>query len=228
MEDILKIVLGYIHKKTPLVISISGSVGVGKSFFAEELKCEIEKQAEQGLKVVVVSTDGFLFPNKQLGKVKKGFPQSYNLVGMNCFLQNFKTGKPARSPVYSHTVYDIIPNEYIDATCADILIFEGLCGLHKDVREQVDFSIFLDAEEQVLLQWYMDRALKNREKAKADPKSYFAQFLGLTEEEYRAAVTEIWNTINRPNLYENILPEKQHADIVIRKDAQHCISVVKR
>lgn len=221
MTSILPTILKHINQQTPLIIGVNGSVGVGKSFFAGQLKSLIEAHVAPNLKIVTVSTDGFLLPNDIVEDIKKGFPESYNFVAMNDFLQRVKSRQPASAPVYSHIKYDIIPGEYIDATNADVLIIEGLCALHKNIRKHIDLSIFIDADEKVLLNWFIERAVKNRENAKNDPTSYFVQFLPLTDEEYRAVAIKIWNNTNRPNLYENILPDKQFANIIIKKDKKH-------
>jgi type I pantothenate kinase len=193
-------------------------------------------------KVGLITTDGFLYPNAVLDREglmeKKGFPESYDLPGLLRFLSDIKAGRrPVRAPVYSHLIYDVIPNQWIEIDRPDILIVEGLNVLQtgrlpKDgkaipfVSDFFDFSIYLDADEDVLLQWYVNRFLTLRGTAFADPKSYFHRYARLTDKEAIETATSIWNRINLVNLQENILPTRQRADLILKKSEQHQIEEV--
>jgi type I pantothenate kinase len=169
---------------------------------------------------------------------KKGFPESYDLPALLRFLSDIKAGRrPVRAPVYSHLVYDVIPNEWIEIDRPDILIVEGLNVLQtgrlpKDgkavpfVSDFFDFSIYLDAAEEVLLSWYVERFLTLRGTAFADPKSYFHRYSQLSDEEAVATATSIWSRINLVNLHENILPTRQRADLILRKRESHEVDEV--
>src|ERR1700739_1031601 len=169
---------------------------------------------------------------------KKGFPESYDLPALLRFLSDIKAGRrPVRAPVYSHLIYDVIPNQWAEIDRPDILIVEGLNVLQtgplpKDgkavpfVSDYFDFSIFLDAEEDVLLRWYVTRFLTLRGTAFADPKSYFHRYAKLSDEEAVETATSIWNRINLVNLRENILPTRLRADLVLKKSEHHQITEV--
>ena len=136
-------------------------------------------------KVDLVTTDGFLYPNAVLAREglteKKGFPESYDLPALLRFLTDVKAGRrPARAPIYSHLIYDVIPNQWAEVDRCDILIVEGLNVLQtgrlpKDgkaipfVSDFFDFSVYLDADEDVLKSWYVDRFLTLRSTAFRDP-----------------------------------------------------------
>jgi type I pantothenate kinase len=193
-------------------------------------------------KVDLITTDGFLYPNAVLDRdglmEKKGFPESYDLPALLHFLSEIKAGRhPVRAPVYSHLIYDIIPNQWSEIERPDILIVEGLNVLQagrlpKDgkaipfVSDFFDFSVYLDADEAVLRSWYVDRFLTLRSTAFADPKSYFHRYARFSDQEATATATSIWNSINLVNLHENILPTRPRADLILRKGESHQVEQV--
>jgi type I pantothenate kinase len=233
--------LGTEDSKLPFIIGVGGSVAVGKSTTARVLRALLARWPDMP-KVDLVTTDGFLFPNAVLEREslmeRKGFPESYDLPGLLRFLSDIKAGRrPARAPVYSHLIYDVIPNQWVEIDRPDILIVEGLNVLQaghppKDgsaipyVSDFFDFSIYLDASEDVLLRWYVDRFLTLRETAFRDPKSFFHRYSKLTDEEAVATATSIWTRINLVNLHENILPTRQRARLILRKGESHQIEEV--
>jgi type I pantothenate kinase len=227
--------------KMPYIIGVGGSVAVGKSTTARVLQALLARWPNVP-KVDLITTDGFLYPNVILVREglmdRKGFPESYDLPALLRFLSDVKAGRrPTRAPVYSHLVYDVIPNHWVEIDRPDILIVEGLNVLQtgrppKDgkaipyVSDFFDFSIYLDADEDVLLRWYVDRFLTLRETAFRDPKSYFHRYATLSDEEAIATATSIWTRINLLNLHENILPTRQRADLILKKDESHLVEEV--
>jgi type I pantothenate kinase len=233
--------LGTEDSKLPFIIGVAGSVAVGKSTTARVLRALLARWPNIP-KVDLVTTDGFLFPNAVLEREglmeRKGFPESYDLPALLRFLSDIKAGRrPARAPVYSHLIYDVIPNQWVEIDRPDILIVEGLNVLQtghppKDgaaipyVSDFFDFSIYLDASEDVLLRWYVDRFLTLRETAFRDPKSFFHRYSKLTDDEAVATASSIWTRINLVNLHENILPTRQRARLILRKGESHQIEEV--
>ena len=175
----------------PYIIGVAGSVAVGKSTTARVLQALLARWSPRP-KVDLVTTDGFLFPNAVLERQglmqKKGFPESYDLPMLLSFLSDIKAGRrPVRAPVYSHLTYDIIPNEWIEIDRPDILIVEGVNVLQTGrlprdgkavpvVSDFFDFSVYIDAEEPVLRDWYVRRFLALRDTALHDPRSYFHRY----------------------------------------------------
>jgi type I pantothenate kinase len=169
---------------------------------------------------------------------KKGFPESYDLPALLRFLTDVKAGRnPVRAPIYSHLIYDVVPNQWLEVDRPDILIVEGLNVLQtgrlpKDgsaipfVSDFFDFSVYLDADEAVLRDWYVDRFLTLRGTAFRDPKSYFHRYSKLTDEEATTTANAIWSSINLVNLHENILPTRQRADLILKKGASHRVDEV--
>jgi type I pantothenate kinase len=233
--------LGTEDSKVPYIIGVAGSVAVGKSTTARVLKALFARWPNTP-RVDLVTTDGFLYPNAVLEREglmeRKGFPESYDLPALLRFLTEVKAGRhPVRAPIYSHLVYDVKPNEWVTVDQPDILIVEGLNVLQtgrppKDgkavpyVSDFFDFSIYLDADENVLLRWYVDRFLALRGTAFSDPQSYFHRYSKLSDEEAVETATSIWSRINLVNLNENILPTRQRADLILTKGESHLIEEV--
>jgi type I pantothenate kinase len=233
--------LGTADAKVPYIVGVGGSVAVGKSTTARVLQALLARWPNVP-KVDLVTTDGFLYPNAILEREglmeRKGFPESYDLPTLLRFLADVKAGRrPVRAPVYSHLVYDVLPNHWIEIDRPDILIVEGLNVLQagrppKDgkaipfVSDFFDFSVYLDADEQVLLNWYVDRFLTLRETAFRDPKSFFHRYSNLDDAEAVETATSIWNRINLVNLRENILPTRQRAHLILKKGESHLVDEV--
>jgi type I pantothenate kinase len=233
--------LGTEDAKMPYIIGVAGSVAVGKSTTARVLQALLARWPNVP-KVDLVTTDGFLYPNAILEREglmeKKGFPESYDLPALLRFLSDIKAGRrPVRAPVYSHLIYDVMPNQWVEIDRPDILIVEGLNVLQTGappkggkaipyVSDFFDFSIYLDADEDVLRGWYVDRFLTLRGTAFRDPKSYFHRYATLSDEEAVATATSIWTRINLLNLHENILPTRQRADLILKKVESHLVEEV--
>src|ERR1700758_352768 len=233
--------LGIEDRKMPYVIGVAGSVAVGKSTTARVLQALLARWSPR-LKVDLVTTDGFLFPNAVLERQglmqKKGFPESYDLPTLLSFLSDIKAGRrPVRAPVYSHLTYDIIPNEWIEINRPDILIVEGINVLQTGrlprdgkavavVSDFFDFSVYIDAEESVLRDWYVKRFLALRDTALTDPKSYFHRYALLSDDEAIATAIAIWERTNLANLEDNILPTRPRATAILKKGADHVVETV--
>ena len=234
--------LGERPAKTPFVIGVAGSVAVGKSTTARLLK-ELLSRWPGTPEVELVTTDGFLYPNAELERrnllQRKGFPESYDRRALLRFVAEVKAGKAeVTAPVYSHLTYDIVPGEQIAVRQPDVLIVEGLNVLQAPrvqedgrtglaVSDFFDFSLYVDAHLEDIREWYVERFLRLRETAFADPDSYFHRYAVLSDEEARETALRIWTEINEVNLRENVLPTRSRATLVLAKGRDHGVRRVR-
>lgn len=230
--------LGKDIESSPFIISISGSVSVGKTTTAKLLYSLIKAWPTEP-KVSLITTDGYLYPNRILEErgimSKKGFPISYDVKRIMKFLIDVKDGVPElKVPMYSHLTYDVLPDEYTIVDRPDILIIEGVNVLqngadYPQVRNRIfisdfiDFAIYVDAKEEFLIKWYVDRFLKLRESTFDDPKSYFHRYAHMPEKEAVSLAKIIWQSVNHSNLVENILPCRNRAHLILQKGPEHSI-----
>jgi type I pantothenate kinase len=232
--------LGTLSPKVPYVIGVAGSVAVGKSTFARLLQALLARWPDHP-KVELVTTDGFLYPNRVLEERgimnRKGFPESYDTRRLLQFLRELKSGAAEVSaPVYSHVVYDIVEGEEVTVHQPDILILEGLNVLQvgntadvaspEFVSDYFDFSIYIDADENDIEEFYVQRFLTLRETVFQDPDSFFQHYAHLTHEEAVETARFIWREINGRNLRENIAPTKGRAGLLLRKGPDHRVTDV--
>lgn len=227
--------LGETPTHTPFIIGIAGSVAVGKSTTARLLQVLLQRW-ESTPRVDLVTTDGFLYPTKELARRglldRKGFPESYDRRALLRFITEVKGGKRnVTAPIYSHTRYDRVPDEYHVVDLPDILIVEGLNVLQTSpglsISDLFDFSIYVDARTADIERWYVDRFMALRTSAFREPGAHFSHFADLPDDAARAAAIEIWQTINLPNLIENILPTRVRASLVLKKGGDHQITKVR-
>jgi len=233
--------LGRRDSRVPYILGIAGSVAVGKSTTARVLKALLARWPDHP-RVDLITTDGFLYPNAELKRRglmnRKGFPDSFNTARLLNFLHDVKSGKElVEAPVYSHFHYDIMPSQTVKVERPDILIVEGLnvlqpARLPRDgmaipfVSDFFNFSIYIDADAKVIEDWYVTRFMRLRQTAFQDPGAYFHRYAGFSLDEARAEALRIWTSINRKNLYENILPTRQRARLILRKGPDHRVETV--
>ena len=228
-------------RRTPFVIGVAGSVAVGKSTTARLLRLLTARWPETP-RAQLITTDGFLYPTAELKRrgilERKGFPESYDRRALLRFIADVKSGKDrVEAPVYSHISYDRVPGERIIVERPDVLIVEGLNVLQPArpradgrlgvaVSDFFDFSVYVDAKEDDIRRWYIDRFLTLRKTAFSNPESYFRNYADLSDTEAIERAGHVWDTINGPNLKENVQPTRGRADLILRKGPNHQIHSV--
>jgi type I pantothenate kinase len=235
--------LGDPAAKVPFILGLAGSVAVGKSTTARILQALLSRWPDHP-RVDLVTTDGFLLPNAQLDAMglmkRKGFPESYDQRRLIAFVAALKAGEPVvQAPLYSHHTYDILPDRYQEIRQPDIVILEGINVLQTPpvpagdgrvpvyVSDYFDFSIYVDAELDLIRRWFLGRFHTLRRTAFRDPTSYFHRYTSFSLEEADAFAHAVWREINERNLVENIAPTRDRADLVLRKGEGHAVEEVR-
>lgn len=222
-------------KRQPFIIGVSGSVAVGKSTTSRLLQILLSRTFSNAT-VELVTTDGFLYPNAHLEEQnlfkRKGFPESYNMELLLDFLDNIKNGQDYQIPVYSHEIYDIVPDKKQSVTAADFVIVEGINVFQNPQNERLymtdffDFSIYVDAEVENIETWYLDRFKKLLTLAKEDPNNYYHPFTSQPESKVMEFAQNVWKSINLVNLQDYIEPTRNRAEIILHKTENHEIDEI--
>lgn len=233
--------LGERPSRVPFVVGVAGSVAAGKSTTSRILK-ELMSRWPHTPRVELVTTDGFLYSNAELERrgllQRKGFPESYDRRALLRFIDAVKSGMPVvEAPRYSHLTYDVLPETTLVAK-PDVLIIEGLNvlqppGVRADgsstgaISDYFDFSVYVDAPLEEIRAWYIRRFLRLRQTAFADPQSYFHRYAELSDDTARTTARGIWESINEPNLLDNVLPTRDRATLVLTKGPDHAVTGIR-
>lgn len=223
-------------KVPPFIIGIAGSVAVGKSTTARLLQTILSRTFKRR-NVQLITTDGFLYPNKILEAKgimeRKGFPESYDMEKLIAFLNQVKNGEEeVKVPLYSHNVYDIVEGQYEMIQQPDILIVEGINTLQLPANQQIyvsdffDFSVFVDADPTLIEQWYLERFGALLDTAFQDPTNYYYQYAIGDRKDAFALAKNVWKNVNLKNLEEYILPTRGRADIILHKTEKHIVDKI--
>ncbi|CAB4629447.1 MAG: type I pantothenate kinase [Actinobacteria bacterium] len=223
LDPILSLIIGaQAIKGSPVVVGVTGGVAVGKSTFSNALATLLSD--DTGLEVEAITSDGFLYPNAVLAERgltdRKGFPESYDVAAIAAFLAEVRAGKPASVPVYDHHIYDIIDG-HMKVAALDVLIFEGVNALQ--FHDEFDVSIYLDAEEPIMREWFIQRTIKFRDAARIEYSPFFDPWINVADELFLEMANSAWDLVNLPNLVDNIEPNRPLAHAVIEWEADHTI-----
>ncbi|MCS4487645.1 type I pantothenate kinase [Streptococcus sciuri] len=223
------------ESKSPFIIGISGSVAVGKSTTSRLLQLLLARTFPNK-RVSLVTTDGFLYPNITLKKKgilnRKGFPESYDMERLLNFLDAIKNTKKAYAPIYSHEIYDVLPNRMQTIADPDFLIIEGINVFQNQqnnrlyISDYFDFSIYIDADSRQIEKWYLERFESLLELAKKDKTNYYHRFTTMSKSAVLSMARDIWKTINLVNLENYIEPTRNRAEVILHKANNHKIDKI--
>ena len=223
------------NRSRPFIIGISGSVAVGKSTTSRLLQILLSRRFKWAT-VEMVTTDGFLYPNKVLEERnildRKGFPESYDMELLLDFLDSIKNGEEFEIPVYSHEVYDIVPDQKVTIQPVDFLIVEGINVFQNPqnqtlyVSDYFDLSIYVDADVANIETWYLERYQTLLKLAEKDPNNYYHRFTQMPFNQVLAIAQDTWKNINLANLEKYIEPTRSRADIILHKGQNHEIDKI--
>jgi type I pantothenate kinase len=210
------------QERRPTVVGVSGAVAVGKTTISIDIA---DRTAAAGNTTRIVSTDAFLFPNAELAArdllMRKGFPESYDFDALLATIETARRGEPATIPVYSHGVYDVLPDELEVVEPTNVLIVEGVIALQPPVRGVLDVAIYVEAPSDIVRSWFVERFLAFTEDGRKDPASFYHGFAQLDAAQVRAIAEATWDGINGVNLREHIAPSRATADVVVEKGSNH-------
>lgn len=218
----------------PVIAGLVGSVAVGKSTTAGALAALLTVPVE------VVATDAFLLSNERLaplgGAMRKGYPESFDWPALDDFLGRARRGaSPLESPVYSHEVFDVLPGVVRRFDAPEVLIVEGLNllqhppeGLTPPPAEHLDLGIYLDAPDELVEHWFVERFVSLTRPSGDEPSEFYAQFAAMSDEDLRATAQWVWREINAPNLHQHVAPTRDRADLVLHKGSDHRVARVER
>jgi type I pantothenate kinase len=220
-------VRGRMAAPRPVLVGVSGGVGVGKSTLAASLRDDL---ARDGVKVEVVGTDAFLLPNDELERqaltMRKGFPESFDTDALRSFVEALRAHEAdVRVPVYSHTTYDRVPGAERKLEPADVVIIEGVNALQEPVVGRLDSAVYIEATEADQLAWFVERFLAFCEAALDDETSFYRGFTGMSVAQQRDTAEWTWREINAVNLHDHIAPSRTRATVVVTKQHDHSMAV---
>jgi type I pantothenate kinase len=204
-------------------VAVAGPVAAGKTRLAHELASAIAARRPQE-RVVVLATDGFLLPNAELARRGlsgcKGYPETYDVERLHATVADLRGGGMVATPVYSHDLYDIVEGQARPVGPCDVLVVEGLHVLVQ-LEGLVDYGIFVDADVDLLEDWYVDRFHRFRMEARDRPESFYASMASMDDADAERLARQVWRAINLPNCVEHILGTRDRADAIVVKGAGH-------
>jgi type I pantothenate kinase len=217
-------ILELLEATQPVVVALTGPVGVGKTTYAHVLSEELRHHTSRNL-ATVISTDGFLLPNstlEELGLIdQKGFPRTFDTDALAWFLQTVRCDTAIVGlPRYSHEHFDITPsNDIFHVT--PVVIIEGVNALQPVIANEADLCVYIDADIEHVIEWFTGRFEQFTEQARSSGEGFYLRFADLSPDDLRSTARSVYDTINRPNLEQHIAPTQRVADIIVMKTLDH-------
>lgn len=205
----------------PGPVGVTGPVAVGKSHLAAALA---RRWGHDDRPAAVVCTDAWLLPEAQLAAAglsfRKGFPESYDVDAMRAAIVAASEEGVMHSPRYSHLRYDIEPGVTDEVEVGERWVVEGL-HLTRFLGDLVPFIVHLDADDDLLEAWYVDRLRELAGRARAGEPSFYAFLADADDDAVVDFALQCWRGINVPNKVDHIDPWRDRAQLVIRLGSGH-------
>jgi phosphoribulokinase len=176
-----------------VLIGVAGDSGCGKSTFLRRITDLFGEDF-----VTVICLDDYHSLDRKQRKetgITALDPRANNFDLMYEQIKSLKEGNSIMKPIYNHETGEIDPPEQIDPN--HVVVIEGLHPIYDErVRGLLDFSVYLDIDDEVKIAWKIQRDMAER---------------GHSYDDVLAQINS-----RKPDFDKFIDPQKGHADVVVR------------
>lgn len=189
-----------------LVIGIAGGSGSGKTTVVKSIVKQL------GGKVTVIPQDSYYkdsshLPMEERQKINFDHPDAIDFKLLCQQIRELKQGKTVQQPVYSYIVCERSKTETVTVEPSDVMIIEGiLIFTYKELRDQMDIKIFVDADDDDRVLRIISRDLVER-----------GRTLDMAVEHYLDTV--------KPMHLQFIEPSKRYADIIVPQGGHNQVAI---
>ncbi len=189
-----------------LVIGIAGGSGSGKTTVVRTIT-----QSLSG-RVVVIPQDSYYkdsshLPIEERHKINFDHPDAIDWKLLCQQIRELKQGRTVEQPVYSYITCSRSATETVTVEPADVIIVEGiLIFTHKELRDQMNIKVFVDADDDDRLMRILVRDIAER---------------GRTIE---TAIDHYTETV-KPMHLQFIEPSKRYADIIVPQGGHNRVAI---
>jgi uridine kinase len=179
----------------PLILGIAGCSGSGKTTLARELT--------QQLSATLLPLDFYYICLSHLPPDERALqnfdhPDSLEHTLLVEHVTDLADGRAIERPIYDFTTHTRVPDRTETVASAPVLIVEGILALHyPGLRSLYDFSIYVNAPNQICLNRRIYRDMRER---------------GRTEESVRAQ----FEATAKPMADLYVIPSAEHASITVQ------------
>ena len=178
----------------PILIAIAGCSGSGKTTLAHELATQLDATV---FPLDLYYRDLSQFPLDHRDKQNFDHPDSLESELFIEHLRDLRLGRTIQRPVYDFSTHSRVPNTFAPVQPTRVIIVEGILALHyDDLLPLYDFSVYVDAPNQICLKRRIYRDMRER---------------GRTEESVRAQ----FDATARPMAEQYVLPSQTRASLTV-------------
>ena len=188
------------------MIGIAGGSGSGKTTVVDAITSELKER------VVVIPQDSYYkdsshLPMEERQQINFDHPDAIDFDLLCAQLKALKSGRTIEQPVYSYITCSRSKTETVTVSPAEVIIIEGILVFTcKELRDQMDIKIFVDADDDDRLMRVMARDILER---------------GKTVE----AVIDRYTKTVKPMYLQFIEPGKRYADIIIPQGGHNKVAI---